>query len=72
MIRNYQLFKEKINYVIQNSSLDIGIVYFILKDIFFEIEKLYYAQLNKECLEEAQKIEKETESEKNNKTIKEE
>lgn len=56
MIRNYQLFKEKINYVIQNSGLDIGAVYFILKDIFSDIEKLYYAQINKECLEEAQKI----------------
>ncbi len=59
MIRNYQLFKEKINYVIQNSGLDIGAVYFILKDIYSEIEKLYYAQINKECLEEAQKIENE-------------
>ena len=63
MIRNYQLFKEKINYVIQNSGLDIGAVYFILKDIFGEIEQLYYAQLNRECLEEAQKIENESENE---------
>ena len=60
MIRNYQLFKEKINYVIQNSGLDIGAVYFILKDIFAEIEKLYYAQINKELLEEAQKINNES------------
>ena len=59
MIKNYQLFKEKINYVIQNSGLDIGAVYFILKDIFGEIEKLYYAQINKEFMEEAEKIEKE-------------
>lgn len=72
MIRNYQLFKEKINYVIQNSGLDIGAVYFIFKDIFYEIEKLYYAQLNRECLEEAQKIENESEKEKINKIIKEE
>ena len=57
MIKNYQIFKEKISYVIKNSGLDIGAVYFILKDIFNDIEKLYYAQINKECLEEAQKIE---------------
>lgn len=66
MIRNYQLFKEKINYVIQNSELDIGAVYFILKDIFGEIEKLYYAQLNNECMEEAKKIENENKNNINN------
>lgn len=71
MIKKYQIFKEKINYVIQNSGLDIGAVYFILKDTFSEIENLYYAQLNKECLEEAQQIE-ELEKEKINKIIKEE
>lgn len=56
MIRNYQIFKEKINYVIQNSNLNIGAVYFILKDIFNEVEKTYYSQLNKECLSDAEKI----------------
>ena len=66
MIRNYQLFKEKINYVIQNSGLDIGVVYFILKDVFSEIEKLYYAQINKECLEEAQKINDESKTDNEN------
>lgn len=59
MIKKYQIFKEKINYIIQNSNLDIGAVYFILKDIFGEVEKTYYAQLNEECLKEAQKIEEE-------------
>lgn len=60
MIKKYQLFREKINYVIQNSGLDIGVVYFILKDIFGEIEKLYYNQLNRELLEEAKKINNES------------
>lgn len=63
MIKKYQIFKESINHVIRNSGLDIGAVYFILKDIFGEIEQLYYAQLNRECLEEAQKIENESENE---------
>lgn len=57
MIKNYQIFKETVNNVIQNSNLDIGAVYFILKDIFSEIERVYYSQINKECLEEAEKIE---------------
>ena len=40
MIKNYQMLKEQINYVIQNSGLDIGAAYFILKDILFNLEKM--------------------------------
>ena len=53
MIKNYQLFKESINKLIQKSGLDVGIVYFILKDIFKEIEALYYSQINRELIEES-------------------
>lgn len=53
MIKKYQIFKEIINNAIKNSDLDIGAVYFILKDIFTEIEKLYYAQINKELLSDS-------------------
>ena len=53
MNKKYQVFRETLKQVIQNSGLDIGVAYFILKDVFSEIETLYYAQLNKECLEEA-------------------
>lgn len=56
MIKNYQIFKESINKIIQNSGLDIGAVYFILKDTFREIETLYYARLNKELMEETEEI----------------
>lgn len=59
MIRKYQILKETINHSIQNSGLDIGAVYFILKDIFNEIEKMYYAQINKECIKEIQKTNQE-------------
>lgn len=53
MTKDYQLFKEKINYNIQHSNLDIGAVYFILKNTLIEIEALYYAQINKEMSEES-------------------
>lgn len=53
MVKNYQILKEQINYAISNSSLDIGAAYFIVKDILNDLEHLYYAQVNKECLEEA-------------------
>ena len=54
MVKNYQILKEQINYAISNSGLDIGAAYFILKDIFTDIEKMYYGQVNKELLEEAE------------------
>lgn len=57
MIKNYQIFKENINAVIQNSGLDIGVVYFIMKDVYSDLEKMYYAQINKELIEENNKQE---------------
>ncbi|NBI93102.1 hypothetical protein D3Z45_21645 [Lachnospiraceae bacterium] len=54
MTKNYQILKEQINYAISNSGLDIGAAYFIVKDIMNNLEHLYYAQVNKECLEEAE------------------
>ncbi len=53
MVKNYQILKEQINYSIENSGLDIGAAYFIMKDIMNNLEHLYYAQINKECLENA-------------------
>ena len=47
MIKNYQILKEQINYSIENSGLDIGAAYFIMKDIMNNLEHLYYAQINK-------------------------
>lgn len=60
MIKNYQILKEQINYAIQESGLDIGAAYFIMKDVMNNLEHLYYAQVNKECLEEAEKSENES------------
>ena len=54
MTKYYQILKEQINYAISNSGLDIGAAYFIVKDIMNNLEHLYYAQVNKECLEEAE------------------
>lgn len=64
MVKNYQILKEQINYAIQNSGLDIGAAYFILKDIFTDIEKMYYGQVNKELLEEAENKTKSNETHK--------
>lgn len=50
MITKYEFFRQNLKHLIQNSDLDIGIAYFILKDTFKEIEDLYYAALNNETL----------------------
>lgn len=63
MIKDYQFLKESITNLLQQSKLDIGIIYFILKDIFKEIETLYYTQINKELIEES-KIQNEEQEEK--------
>lgn len=57
MIKDYQIFKETITNLIKKSELDVGIVYFIMKDIFSELEKLYFAQINSEILNEKQNTE---------------
>lgn len=62
MTKDYQFLKEAINQNIVNSNLDIGAVYFILKDIYFEIERNYYMRINQELLEE-QKQNTETKNE---------
>jgi hypothetical protein len=52
MVKNYQIFKENMNYLIQNSGLDIGAVYFILKDTLKEVESFYFSQINSELMKE--------------------
>lgn len=62
MIKNYQILKERVNYSIKESGLDIGAAYFIMKDIMNNLEHLYYAEINKEFLEEAKAKSSENES----------
>lgn len=57
MIKNYEVLKNNITMSIQESGLDIGAVYFIIKNIYSEIEKMYYVQINKELIEENKKEE---------------
>lgn len=63
MVKDYQQFKENIIYVIQNSNLNIGAIYFIFKDLFLEIERLYYNQINQELAQEQKENEKQEENE---------
>jgi predicted house-cleaning noncanonical NTP pyrophosphatase (MazG superfamily) len=51
-----EYFRENIKNIIQNSGLNIGTVYFIMKDLCNELENSYYNQVNFE----AQKLQEET------------
>ena len=57
MTKHYQILKEKVNRTLNESSLDIGAIYFIMKDIMNNIEHLYFAEINKEFMEEAKQNE---------------
>lgn len=65
MIKDYNDFRNVTVYNIQNSGLDVGVVYFILKDILTEVEKTYISQVNKEIAEEKKSNEKEKPVEEN-------
>lgn len=49
-IKEYQIFKETINKVISGTSLDIGGTYYVLKDVYRDVENQYYAQINQELM----------------------
>ena len=65
MIKDYNDFRNVTVYNIQNSGLDVGVVYFILKDILTEVEKTYISQVNKEIADEKKSKEKEKPVEEN-------
>lgn len=69
MIKDYNDFRNVTVYNIQNSGLDVGVVYFILKDILAEVEKSYISQVNKEIAEEKKSSEKEKTVEENDEAI---
>ena len=54
MIIKYKQFQSFIMQAISTSGLNVGEVYFILKDILREVEALYEAQINKELQETQQ------------------
>jgi len=50
-------FKKNLENLINNSKLPIAVVYFIIKDIYNEIEKLNIAYLNDIALKESKELE---------------
>lgn len=61
-MKQYEVFKESITFLIQNSNLDVGIIYYILKDIFKDVENAYYQAIQKEIIEEKEEDENQVEA----------
>lgn len=52
--------KEKISQTLIDSHLSIDAIYFVIKDIFKDIEQLYYLELQKENKDENEEVQKES------------
>ena len=52
--------KEKISQALIDSHLSIDAIYFVIKDIFKDIEQLYYLELQKENKGENEEVQKES------------
>lgn len=48
MTREYQQLRETVANIINTSPLDIGGKYFVLKDLYRDVEIVYYSAINKE------------------------
>lgn len=55
MVRQYEDFRNRIINAINDSGLDIGMVAYIMRDIYREVETTYQKQVNKE-IEEANRL----------------
>lgn len=64
MNRSYEVFRNNVINTIQNSDIELGAAYYILKDVLGEVEKAYSHSIQQELEAEAQQAaEAEQESE---------
>ena len=52
MLKDYQVLRETILNVMNNSPLDAGAIFYVFKDIMRDLESTYYAGINTELLKE--------------------
>ena len=52
MIKDYQIFRDTVVDVINNSNLDIGAVKFVLRDVMHTVEESYTHSINEEIKKE--------------------
>lgn len=69
MNRNYESFRNGIMYIMRSSGLEIGAIFYILKDVLREVEETYSNTLRQEIeaeerqRQEAEEMKKANESE---------
>lgn len=52
MNKNYEAFRNNIAYIMRCSGLDIGVIFYILKDLLREVEEMYSNALRQEMEDE--------------------
>lgn len=52
MNKKYESFRNGVMYIIRSSGLDIGAIFYILKDLLREVEEIYSNTLRQEIEEE--------------------
>lgn len=52
MNKKYESFRNGVMYIIRSSGLDIGVIFYILKDLLREVEDIYSNTLRQEIEEE--------------------
>lgn len=52
MNKKYESFRNGVMYIIRSSGLDIGVIFYILKDLLREVEEIYSNTLQHEIEEE--------------------
>ena len=59
MNKNYESFRNGIMYIMRTSGLEIGAIFYILKDIIREVEEMYSNTLRQEIAEEERRKQEE-------------
>lgn len=54
MAKEYQILKQTFENVILNSPLDMGGIYYVLKDVYRDVENQYFDQINQELKAQAE------------------
>ena len=52
MNKKYESFRNGVMYIIRSSGLEIGVIFYILKDLLREVEEIYSNTLRQEIEEE--------------------
>ena len=62
MVKDYQILRATVKKVLADSPLDIGAKYFVLSDVFRDVEAEYFGQINGELMDRGEEVRGDAES----------